>query len=88
MKRMTFREIRERYPDQFLVLFDPEENVISADQIEVTGAGDVSAFDSGDEMFQTYRKLKREGRHVTFCTPHYKDRFIVEQVPSRRVIGS
>ena len=87
MARMTFREIRRQFPDQFLVLFDPEEKAVSADQIEVTGARDVRAFDNGDAMFQAYRQLKREGHHVTFCTPHYKDHFIVEQVPLRRIIG-
>ncbi len=88
MKRMTFQEIRQRFPVQFLVLLEPEEKALSADRIEVISARDVRAFDSGDEMLQAYRMLRSEGRRVTFCTPCYKDRFIVEQIPSRRVLGS
>jgi hypothetical protein len=70
------------------VLFDPEEKEIGPDKVEVITASDVSVYETGDEMFEAYRRLKREGRSVTFCTPHYRDHFVVEQVPSRRVIVS
>jgi hypothetical protein len=85
---MTFQEIRKQYPHQFLVLLDPEEKAVSVDEVEVIAAADVRAFESGAQMYDEYRALRREGRKVTFCTPHYKDHFIVEQVPSRRIVGS
>ena len=88
MDILSFRKIRSDYPHQFLVLIDPQEVRLSEREIEVVGAREVQAFESGDEMLEAYRILRRRGVSVTMCTPNYHDRFIVEQVPSARVMGA
>ena len=87
MKIKTFQEIRSEYPNEFLVLIDPEEVRLADREVEITGARYVQAFKDGNEMLDAYRDLKNKGLKVTMCTPFYKDRFIVEQVPSARVMG-
>ena len=55
--------------------------------IEVTGAQEVFAHKSGQEMLDSYRKLKKEGKRVRFCTPNYKESFSVEQIPALGALG-
>lgn len=88
MKTRSFREIRREFPTEYLVLVDPEEVEISDHQVEIIGAKYVHAYVDGKEMLEAYRDLKKKGLNITFCTPNYTDRFIVEQVPSLRVMGA
>ena len=85
---MTFQEIRKQYPSQFLVLVEPEEKRHSVNQIEVVGAQEVFAYESGEEMMEAYRSMKKKGMQVKFCTPHYKNRFVVEQILTGRIFSS
>jgi hypothetical protein len=87
MKIQSFQEIRRDYPTQFLVLIDPEEVRLSEREIEVTGARYVQAYADGNEMLEASRDLKKKGLKVTMCTPNYQGRFVIEQVPSARVMG-
>lgn len=80
MESKTFKEIRRQFPNQFLVLIDPEEKHIDANWIEVTGAKETYAYSSGDEMLQVYQDLKKKGKKVRFCTPDYQDDFKIEQI--------
>ena len=88
MKTKSFQEIRKEHPDQFLVLVDPEEKQVAPNFVEVTGAKYVHAYDDGTEMMEAYRDLRKKGLNVTFCTPNYRESFIIEQIPSLRVHGS
>ena len=85
MSTISFKEIRQRYPNDFLVLLDFDEEELPSGQIQVTGADEVRAFDSGSEMYDTYRELKRQGRKVLFCTPNYRQSFVIEKVASARL---
>jgi hypothetical protein len=87
MRIRSFQDIRREYPSQFLVLIEPEEVRLSERELEVTGAAYVQAYENGNEMLEAYRDLKNKGLKVTMCTPHYQERFIIEQVPSARVMG-
>lgn len=88
MQTITFQEIRKLYPDDFLVLIEPEENQVSVNEVEVTGAKEVKAYKTGNEMYQVYKELKKSGVKATFCLPDYKDRFIIQQIPSMRIFGN
>lgn len=87
MAQLSFREIRAQYPEAFLLLFEPEERAIDDAHVEVTGAAEVAAFENGEEMLAEYRRARGAGRDVTFCTPYYTERFVIEQVPCRRIIS-
>ena len=77
----TFKEIREQYPTEFLLLFDCEEQQSGPMEIEVLGAKEVQASESGDEMWARFQELQRQGVNVHFCTPQYTDRFQIKQIP-------
>ena len=87
MNFKSFKEIRHSYPDEFLILIEPEEKRIDQRWIEITGAQEVYAYKSGQEMLDSYRKLKKEGKRVRFCTPNYKESFPVEQIPALGALG-
>lgn len=88
MESRSFQQIRQQFPVQFLVLIDPDEQKVGPSTIEVVGAKDVHAYNSGEEMFAAYKILRKEGRNVRFCTPQYKDKFLVEQIPTLGIFGS
>ena len=88
MESKSFQEIRKQFPNEFLVLVEPEENHIDANWIEVTGAKEVYAYSSGDQMLQAYQKMKKEGKRVRFCTPDYKNDFKIEQIKTLGVFGA
>jgi len=88
MESKSFQEIRQQYPSQFLVLVDPEEQKIGPSTIEVVGAMNVYAYESGEEMFAAYKDFRKQGISVRFCTPQYKDKFLVEQIPTLGIFGS
>ncbi len=87
MAKMTFAEIRAKYPQSYLLLIDYDEVDLPTGEVEITGAADVEAFSTGEEMLTAYQALKRSGRDLMFCTPQYQDRFIIERRPSMRVFG-
>lgn len=88
MESKSFQEIRQQYPSQFLVLVDPDEQKIGPSTVEVVGAKDVHAYESGEEMFAAYKDFRKQGLNVRFCTPQYKDKFLVEQIPTLGIFGS
>ena len=87
MDTIPFRKIRAEHPDKFLVLVDYEQNDLSPTQFEVLGAKFYHVYDTGKDMFDAYRDLKKKGLKVMICTPDYQDRFVVERRFSARVFG-
>ena len=88
MESKSFQEIRHQFPSQFLVLVDPEEQKVGPTTLEVIGARDVHAYESGEDMFAAYKTFRKQGLNVRFCTPQYKDKFLVEQIPTLGIFGS
>lgn len=84
----SFEEIRTEYPSQYLVLLDPVEQEVGPSTLEITGAKGVYAYESGKAMFAAYRDFRKRGLNVRFCTPQYKERFLVEQIPTLGIFGS
>ena len=87
MAKQTFKEIRSRYPSQFLVLIDYDERELSSGAVEITCADDVRAFDDGNEMLRSCQALNESGVKAIYCTPNYKDRFVVQQETCLRVMA-
>jgi hypothetical protein len=83
----SFQEIRKQFPNEFLILVHPREVQIDQHWIEVTGAEEVIAFDSGEEMFREYKELKKKDQQIRFCTPYYKEKFTIEQIPTLGIYG-
>lgn len=87
MAKQTFQEIRDLYPSQFLVLIDYDEQELDSGEVEITGADAVRVFEDGNEMLTSYQDLNEKGVRAIFCTPNYKDRFIIQQELCLRVMS-
>jgi hypothetical protein len=88
MAYQTFSQIRALSPDNFLVLIDCRELALPDGRLEILGAEDVSAFKAGEEMMKSYSSLSRAGKKVRFCTPDYRDSFIIERIHTMRKFGT
>lgn len=87
MDTIPFKKIRAQHPDKFLILVDYDENYISPSQFEVLGAKIYHVYDTGKDMFNAYRYLRKKGLKVMICTPDYQDRFVVERKFTARIFG-
>jgi hypothetical protein len=87
MPKQTFTEIRNKFPESFLLLLDYEGVDLPGGKIDIVAAQEIRSFQTGEEMLDEYKKLRHAGMKVMFCTPEYKDRLIIEKLPGMRVFG-
>ena len=87
MAKQTFTEIRNKFPDSFLLLLDYDGVELPGGKIDVVAAQETLSFTTGEEMLDEYKKLRHAGKKVMFCTPEYKERLIIEKLPAMRVLG-
>ena len=85
MNIMSFKEIRTKYPKDYLVLMDCESKELVTGELEITGAKHVQAYANAKEMYDAYRDLFKKGLNVFFATPPYQDSLIMEQRTSLRL---
>ena len=85
MQVIPFKEIRKKYPEEFLVLLDCESKELPSGELEITGAKFAQTYANGKEMYDAYRHLFKKGLNVFFATPAYKDSLIMEQRTSLRL---
>lgn len=83
----TFKEIRKRHPDKFLVLLNCVEERVSSNSIRIVDAEEARAFETFQDMYRAYKVLRKENRATRFCTPAYIDELVLEQIPSLGVMG-
>ena len=87
MAKLTFSQIRSKYPSSYLLLFNYEEVNLPNGQVEIISAEDAQSFETGDAMLDAFKAQRRSGKKIMFCTPEYRDRLIIERRPSMRVLG-
>lgn len=87
MEKHSFKQIREKYPSDFLLLLNYEGRELSDGKIDVISAEEVRAFASGEQMMEAYQNLRHSGKRIMFCTPEYKERLIIEKLPAMRVFA-
>ena len=87
MTFQSFIQIRSQFPEKFLVLLDYQDRLLPNGKLEILGAQEVQAFDTGDDMYGVYRDLRRSGKKAIFCTPDYRESFIIDRIPAMRVMA-
>lgn len=72
MPKQTFKEIRAQYPSEFLVLLEYDEDTLPDGKIDVIAAKEVQYFESGEEMREAYKQLKKPRRRLLSVHPNIK----------------
>ena len=87
MRVKSFKEIKERYPndDDYLVLVDCEGRELATGEYEILGAKYVQVYKTAKEMYDAYKDLSKRLPNVYFVPPQYKNSFVMEQRQSMRV---
>ncbi len=85
-QRMTWKEIREKYPDTFVLLDHCEEKRIDDMHSEILGAEVIFATPDGKRVFDEYRQRGKPA-HMTFAHTH-SPKLEIEEVraPSLRFL--
>lgn len=80
MSIKTFKEIRKEYPDEYLILIDPEEKALDKFEVEITGARAVEAYGDHKDMANAYWAHRARGNRVSFATPAARERLVIDRV--------
>ncbi len=83
---MIWKEIRQRHPNQFILLGDLEEEEIAKNKFRIRGGNILKVSDDPAEIRKAYREFRLEGKNVLYSVPSTPDEFIVEDIPSKGVL--
>lgn len=75
---MKWEEIRQQYPEKFVLLGDVVEEKVSDNQSKILEANVLEASGDGKEILMAYRKYKRMGMDVLYSLPTTPTEFIIE----------
>lgn len=70
-QKMTWEEIREHYPETFVLLDDCEEKKVEENKILITKGDVVLTNDDGKAIYDEYCK-RGQPPHMTFGHTHWK----------------
>ncbi len=77
---MKWIEIREQYPDKFILLGDIVEEKITDTKFRVLEGRIIKVSDDPKEIRKAYQDHKRKGVNVIYALPGTPNDFIVENV--------
>jgi hypothetical protein len=83
---MKWTEIRNQYPDKFVLLGDIVEEKISGEKSRILEGTVLKVCDSGKEIRQVYRQYRQKGMDVLYSLPSTPDEFIVEDIFYKGII--
>ncbi len=83
---MIWKEIRQKHPNQFILLGDLDEEEISKNKFRIRGGNILKVSDDPVEIRKAYREFRLEGKNVLYSVPGTPDEFIVEDIPSKGVL--
>ncbi len=78
---MRWNEIKRRYPTDFILLDDIEEEKVDDNKYRVLGGTVVEISKDIKQIMRLYNELKQQGRNVLYTLPSTPDDFIIEDVP-------
>jgi hypothetical protein len=78
---MQWSEIRQQYPDAFILLSDLVEEKISATRSRIVAGTVVQVSPDAKAIRAAYQQCQRLGQHVIYALPTTPAEFIVEDVP-------
>ncbi len=83
---MIWKEIREKHPNQFILLGDLDEEEIATNKFRIRGGAVLKVSDDPIEIRKAYREFRLKGKNVLYSVPGTPDEFIVEDIPSKGVL--
>ncbi len=78
---MQWSEIRQQYPDAFILLSDMVEERISATRSRIIAGTVVQVSHDAKAIRAAYQQCQRLGQQVIYALPTTPAEFIVEDVP-------
>lgn len=84
---MKWIEIRQKYPNKFILIGDVVEEKISENKFRVLEGTIIEVSDDGKKIIKLYREHKRSGKNVLFSLPTTPLDFIVEDVPVKGILS-
>jgi hypothetical protein len=83
---MKWPEIRNQYPNKFILIGDILEEEISETQSKIIEGKILKISYNGKEIRQAYQQYKRKGLNVLYSLPTTPEEFIVENVPFKGIL--
>ncbi len=83
---MIWKEIRQKHPNQFILLGDLDEEEIAKNKFRIRGGNILKVSDDPVEIRKAYRESRAKGENVLYSVPGTPDEFIVEDIPSKGVL--
>jgi hypothetical protein len=83
---MKWTEIRQRYPNKFILMGDVVEEKISETKYRILEGNIIKVSEDGKEIRKAYRQHKQKGMDVLFSLPTTPMDFIVEDVPVKGIL--
>ena len=83
---MKWQNIRQKYPNKFILIGDVVEEKISAHKYRILEGTILKVSNDGKEIRKLYQEHKNRGTNVLFSLPTTPLDFIIEDVPVKGVL--
>ena len=82
---MKWTDIREQYPDKFILIGDIVEENITTTKSKILEGSILEVSDDASKIQFAYRRYKKRGFNVLYSLPSTPQEFIVEDVPFKGI---
>jgi hypothetical protein len=86
VKKMKWTEIRQKYPNKFILIGDVVEEKISETKYRILEGNILRVSEDGKEIRKAYQQHKKKGMNVLFSLPTTPMDFIIEDVPVKGIL--
>lgn len=83
---MKWSEIRQQYPNKFILIGDIVEERISETKSRILEGRILKVSENGKEIREAYQQYKKRGMNVLYSLPITAEEFIVENVPFKGIL--
>jgi len=83
---MKWSEIRQKHPNQFILIGDIVEEKISETRFRILEGNVLYVTENGKEVRRAYQKYKKQGLDVLYSLPTTPRDFIVENIPVKGIL--
>jgi hypothetical protein len=85
-KIMKWVEIKQRYPEKFILLGNLVEEQISSHRYKILEGKVLKVSDNPKEIRKAYQEYNSQGKDVLYSLPSTTEEFIVENVPLKGIL--
>lgn len=83
---MQWQEMREQYPNKFILIGNVLEEKISETTYKILGGELIDVSDDAKTIQRLYQEYKSKGKNVLYAIPSTPNKFIVENIPVNGVL--